>query len=58
MIGHVLRQDQNSDCYIAMTWAPKGKRREEDQPPGGERLKREGQNRADGDRGSSEESCG
>jgi len=27
MIGHLLRQDQNSDCNIAMTWVPKGKRR-------------------------------
>ena len=26
-IGHILRQDQNNDCNIAMTWAPKGKRR-------------------------------
>lgn len=27
MIGHTLRQDQNSDCNVAMTWAPKGKTR-------------------------------
>ena len=27
MIGHILRQEQNSDCNIAMTWAPIGKRR-------------------------------
>ena len=27
MIGHILRQDQNSDCNIAMTWVPEGKRR-------------------------------
>ena len=27
MIGHILRQDQNSDCNIVMTWAPEGKRR-------------------------------
>ena len=27
MIGHILKQDQNSDCNIAMTWAPEGKRR-------------------------------
>ena len=25
MIDYVLRQDQNSDCNIAMTWVPKGK---------------------------------
>ena len=28
MIGHILRQDHNSNCNIAMTWAPEGKRRE------------------------------
>ncbi len=27
MIGHILRQDQNNDCNVAMTWAPEGKRR-------------------------------
>ena len=27
MIGHTLKQDQNSDCNIVMTWAPEGKRR-------------------------------
>ena len=27
MIGHILRQDHNNDCNIAMTWAPEGKRR-------------------------------
>ena len=27
MIGHILRQDHNIDCSIAMTWAPEGKRR-------------------------------
>ena len=27
MIGHTLKQDQNSDCNIAVTWAPEGKRR-------------------------------
>ena len=27
MIGHILRQDQNSDCNIAMTWAPEGKKK-------------------------------
>ena len=27
MIGHILRQDQNSDCNIVMTWAPEEKRR-------------------------------
>ena len=27
MIGHILRQDHNNDCSIAMTWAPEGKRR-------------------------------
>jgi len=27
IIGHILRQDQNSDCNIAMTWASEGKRR-------------------------------
>ena len=27
MIGHILRQDQNNDCNITMTWAPEGKRR-------------------------------
>ena len=27
MIGHILKQDQNSDCNIAMTWATEGKRR-------------------------------
>ena len=27
MIGHILRQDQNNDCNIAMTWTPEGKRR-------------------------------
>ena len=27
MIGHILKQDQNSDCNIVMTWAPEGKRR-------------------------------
>ena len=25
MIGHILRQDQDNDCNIAMTWAPEGK---------------------------------
>ena len=27
MIGHILRQDQNNDCNIAITWAPEGKGR-------------------------------
>ncbi|KAJ8333487.1 hypothetical protein SKAU_G00414950 [Synaphobranchus kaupii] len=27
MIGHILRQDQNNDSNIAMTWAPEGKRK-------------------------------
>ena len=27
MIGHILKQDQNSDCNIAMTWVTEGKRR-------------------------------
>ena len=28
MIGHILmRQDENNDCNIAMTWTPEGKRR-------------------------------
>ena len=27
MIGHILRQDHNNDCNIALTWAPEGKRR-------------------------------
>ena len=27
MIGHVLRQDQNNNCNIAITWAPEEKRR-------------------------------
>ena len=26
MIGHILRQDQNNNCNIAMTWTPEGKR--------------------------------
>ena len=26
MIGHILRQDQNNDCNVAMTWTPEGKR--------------------------------
>ena len=25
MIGHILKQDQNSDCNIAMTWVTEGK---------------------------------
>ena len=27
MIGHILKQNQNSDCNIVMTSAPEGKRR-------------------------------
>ena len=27
MIEHILRQDQNNNCNIAITWAPKEKRR-------------------------------
>ena len=27
MIGHILKQEQNSDCNIAMTWVTEGKRR-------------------------------
>ena len=27
MIEHILRQDQNNNCNIAITWAPEGKRR-------------------------------
>ena len=27
MIGHVLRQDRESNCSIAMTWAPEGQRK-------------------------------
>ena len=27
MIEHILRQDQNKNCNIAITWAPEGKRR-------------------------------
>ena len=27
MIGHILRQDQNSNCKIAITWAPEGKKK-------------------------------
>ena len=27
MIEHILRQDQNNDCNIAITWAPEEKRR-------------------------------
>ena len=27
MIGHTLKQEQNSHCNIVMTWAPEGKRR-------------------------------
>ena len=26
MVGHILRQDQNNNCNIAMTWTPEGKR--------------------------------
>ena len=27
MIGHILRQNHDNDCNVAMTWAPEGKRR-------------------------------
>lgn len=27
MSRHVLRQDQDNDCSVAMTWAPEGKRK-------------------------------
>ena len=27
MIGHIMRQDRNNDCNIALTWAPEGKRK-------------------------------
>ena len=27
MIEHILRQDQNNNCNIAITWAPEEKRR-------------------------------
>ena len=27
IIGHILKQEQNNDCNIAITWAPEGKRR-------------------------------
>ena len=27
MIGHILKQDQNSDCNIAVTWVTEGTRR-------------------------------
>jgi len=27
LIGHILRQDRNNDCNIAISWAPEGKRR-------------------------------
>ncbi len=26
-IGHILRQDPNNDCNVALTWAPEGKRK-------------------------------
>ena len=40
-IDTVLRQDQKSECNIAITWAPEGKEEEEDQKPlEGKRLKR------------------
>lgn len=25
-ITHILRQDPNNDCYMALTWNPKGKK--------------------------------
>ena len=40
IIGHILRQDQNSDCNIAMTWAPEEKREEDQRLPGGVQLKK------------------
>ena len=27
MIGHILRQDRENDCNVAISWAPEGKRR-------------------------------
>ena len=46
MIGHILKQDQNSDCNIAMTWVTEGKEEKEDQrSPGGDWLKKKEQNR-------------
>ncbi len=27
MIGHILRNDRNDDCNVAMSWASVGKRR-------------------------------
>ena len=46
MIGHILRQDQNNDCNIGMTWAPEKKRNEEDQRlPRGALLREKGKRR-------------
>ena len=28
MIGHVLRQERGNDCSIALTWIPKGRRKQ------------------------------
>ena len=45
MVGHILRQDQNNNYNIAMTWTPEGKRTR-----GRPKIeKRKGQKR-DGDR--------
>ena len=27
MIGHILRQDRENDCNVAILWVPEGKRR-------------------------------
>ena len=33
MIGHILRQRQNNDSNVALTWAPEVKRKGEDRRP-------------------------